>query len=83
LPETLNSKTGLKKVEFSISAVDDFDPFRDAVAFKRGIVEVKVSNAPKFRLGDETFGPYTNKKVKLPTAAALMLICRDRAEVVE
>ena len=83
LPETLNSKTGLKKVEFSISSVDDFDPFRDAVAFKRGIVEVKVSNAPKFRLGDETFGPYTNKKVKLPTAAALMLICRDRAEVVE
>ncbi|MEM3055075.1 MAG: DNA primase small subunit PriS [Candidatus Bathyarchaeia archaeon] len=83
LPETLNSKTGLKKVEFPISAVDDFDPFRDAVAFKRGMVEVKVSNAPKFRLGDETFGPYKNKKVELPTAAALLLVCRDRAEVVE
>lgn len=83
LPETLNSKTGLKKVEFPISAIEDFDPFRDAVAFKTGMVEVQVSNAPKFRLGDETFGPYKDKRVELPTPAALLLVCRDRAEVVE
>ncbi len=83
LPETLNSKTGLKKVEFPISDIDRFDPFREAVAFKKGVVEVKVSSAPKFRLGDEIFGPYKNERVELPASAALLLVCRDRAEVVE
>jgi DNA primase small subunit len=82
MPETLNSKTGLKKAEVPVSAIDDFDPFRDAVAFKKGEVEVLVSDVPKFRIGDETFGPYRNRKVELPVAAALLLVCRGRAEVV-
>jgi len=82
MPETLNSKTGFKKAEVPISEIDDFDPFRDAVAFKKGEVEVFVSDAPKFRIGDETFGPYRDRKVALPTAAALLLVCRGRAEVV-
>jgi len=83
LPDTLHGKTGLKKVEFPMSAIDSFDPFESAVAFKIGAVSVFVSDAPEFRLGDETFGPYKNRKVELPTAAAVLLICKGRAEVVE
>lgn len=82
MPQTLNSKTGFKKADVQISAIDDFDPFRDAIAFRKGMVEVRVLDAPKFRIGDETFGPYRNREVELPTAAALLLICRGRAEVV-
>jgi len=80
---TLHGKTSLKKVEFAISDIEDFDPFKSAVVFKKGTVAVFVSVAPKFRLGDETFGPYKNQKLELPTAAALLLICKGRAEVVE
>jgi DNA primase small subunit len=80
---TLHSKTSLKKVEFPISGIEDFDPFKSAIAFKKGTVTVFVSVAPKFRLGDETFGPYKNQKVELPTAAALLLVCKDRAKVIE
>ncbi|MEM3695302.1 MAG: DNA primase small subunit PriS [Candidatus Bathyarchaeia archaeon] len=82
LADTLNGKTGLKKVEFPVSAIDDFDPFKMAVAFKGGSVGVKVYDAPKFRIGEETFGPYKNQIVELPTAAAVLLICKNRAEVV-
>jgi len=82
LSDTLNGKTGLKKVEFPVSAIDDFDPFKMAIAFKEDFVDVKVYDAPKFRLGEETFGPYSNQKVELPTAAALLLICKNRAEVI-
>jgi DNA primase small subunit len=82
LSDTLNGKTGLKKVEFPVSAIDDFDPFKMAIAFKEDFVDVKVYDAPKFRLGEETFGPYNNQKVELPTAAALLLICKNRAEVI-
>ena len=78
---TLHGKTGLKKVEFPAKDLEDFDPFVGAVAFKCGEVEVLVSDAPEFRLGGETLGPYKNETVELPTAAAIMLICKGRAKV--
>lgn len=81
MPGTLHGKTGLKKLEFPISGMDDFDPFKSATAFKGGTARVLVSEAPEFRLGDEEFGPFKNEKVELPTAAALLLICKKRAKV--
>jgi len=78
---TLHGKTGLKKVEFPARELQDFDPFTGAVAFKKGRVKVLVSDAPEFRLGGETLGPYKKQTVELPVAAAVMLICKRRAEV--
>lgn len=83
LAGTLHGKTGFRKVEFPLSAVDGFDPFKNAIAFKDGMKTVFVSDAPGFRLGDETFGPYKDQKVELPTAAAVLLICKGRARVIE
>jgi len=82
LADTLHGKTGFKKVEFPLSRIDSFDPFKDAIAFREGEATVNVSDAPEFRVGDEVFGPYKNQKVELPTAAALLLVCKGRAEVV-
>jgi DNA primase small subunit len=78
---TLHGKTGLKKVEFPLRSLEDFDPFKEAVAFKEGAVKVFVSDAPEFRLGGNVFGPYKRQTVELPTAAAILLICKGRAEV--
>jgi len=78
---TLHGKTGLLKVEFPVKRLADFDPFTEAVAFKEGTVKVFVSDAPEFRLGDSVFGPYKDETVELPTAAAVLLICKGRAEV--
>ncbi len=83
LPNTLHGKTGLKKIEVPISDIEHFDPFKSAVTFKKGTVMVLVSDAPKFRLGDEIYGPYKKQKIELPTAAALMLLCKGAAKVVE
>ncbi|HVP92710.1 MAG TPA: DNA primase small subunit domain-containing protein [Acidobacteriota bacterium] len=83
MSETLHGKTGLRKTEFSKSRIEDFDPFKEAVALQGGIAKIRVSNAPKFRLGDETFGPYENQVVELPTAVAVFLICKDRAVFME
>jgi DNA primase small subunit len=79
---TLHGKTGLKKVEFPAKNIEDFDPFTGAVAFKKGEVKVLVSDAPEFKLGGQTLGPYKKQTVTLPTAAAVLLICKRRAEVV-
>jgi len=80
---TLHGKTGLKKVEFPAADLAKFDAFTEAVAFKEGKAKVSVSCAPQFRLGEKTFGPYTNEKLELPTAAAVLLICKGRAEAVK
>ncbi|MEM3551922.1 MAG: DNA primase small subunit domain-containing protein [Candidatus Bathyarchaeia archaeon] len=81
LPETLHGKTGFKKVEFAASKVESFDPFKKATAFKKGKIKVFVYDAPEFRINEETFGPYKARKVELPTAAALLLLCKNKAEV--
>ena len=78
---TLHGKTGMKKIEFPINRLADFDPFEEAVAFKEGAVKVIVSEVPEFRLSGNVYGPYRNQTVELPTAAAVLLICKGRAEV--
>jgi DNA primase small subunit len=79
---SLHGKTGLKKEEFKPSELQDFDPFTGAVAFKKGTVRVLVSDSPEFRMSGETLGPYKNQTLELPVAAAVLLICKHRAEVV-
>jgi DNA primase catalytic subunit len=79
---TLHGKTGLMKVEFPLKQLDTFDPFVGAVAFKEGEAKVLVSAAPEFTLRGETFGPYKDKTVELPTAAAVLLVLKGRAQVV-
>ena len=83
LGNTLHGKTGLRKVKVPITGIEHFDPFKSAVAFKIGTVPVMVSDAPQFRLGDETYGPYQGETVELPTAVALLLLCKERAKMVE
>ncbi len=78
---TLHGKTGMLKVEFPVKDLDTFDPFVGAVAFKGGTARLLVSQAPKFALSGQTFGPYKNQTVTLPTAAAVLLILKGRAEV--
>jgi len=82
LSDTLHGKTGLKKVKIPISSIEDFDPFKSAIAFKNGTATVLVFDAPEFSFDDKNFGPYKNQKVELPTAAAVLLICKGRAEVI-
>ena len=79
---TLHGKTGLIKVGFPTSGIVSFEPFKKAVAFKKGTARVSVSSAPEFRLNEEVFGPYRNQTVELPTAAAVLLVCKERAKVV-
>lgn len=78
---TLHGKTGLLKIEFPLKDLDTFDPFMKAVAFKEGTAKVLVSEAPEFKLNGTSFGPFKNQKIELPTAAAILLILKGRAEV--
>ena len=79
LPGTLNGHTGLLAVEVQGEKLDDFDPFAESIAFT-GNMRVNVKEAPSFRLANEHFGPFHDESVTLPTAAAMLLLCKRRAE---
>lgn len=83
LTNTLHGKTGLKKTQVPISDIERFDPLKNALAFKGGNVKLTVKEAPEFRLGDQRYGPFSNGDVRLPTAAALFLMCKGAAQVKE
>jgi len=83
LTNTLHGKTGLRKMEVPITGIEQFDPLKSAVTFKEGTVTILVSDAPQFRLGDEIYGPYKEQKIELPTAVALLLLCKGIAKTVE
>jgi DNA primase small subunit len=83
LLNSLHGKTGWLKVAFPTSTIDAFDPLKGAVAFKRGEVKLYVEKTHRFRIGDEWYGGYENQRVELPTAAAVFLLCKDAAKLVD
>lgn len=76
---TLNGHTGLLAMRVPEEEIDEFDAFSKAVAFQ-GQMKIKVTESPEFRIGDRHFGPYRNESVDLPCAAAMLLLCKHRAE---
>lgn len=80
---SLNGKTGFLVNQLTRDELDDFNPFRDAIAFNDGKMKVKFRykspGVPRFRIGDETYGPFHGESVELPTAAAAFALCKGVA----
>lgn len=81
LPNTLHGKTGWLAQTVAIDDLEDYDPLASAIAFTDGTERVYVRRAPRFRIGDETYGPFEEERVELPLAAALFLLCKKAARV--
>ena len=80
LPGTIHGDTGLiaKRIE-SVSALDAFDPMKDAIAFKDSTVRVATQKVPGFTMGGAQLGPYGNEKPELQVCAATYLILKRLA----
>ena len=83
LNDSLHGKTGFKKINIPTKSIEDFDPFKGGIAFKDGSVTVFVSDSPQLRIGEQIYEPLKEQKIKLPTAVALLLLCKGAATVVE
>jgi DNA primase small subunit len=78
MPETLNGKTGLKATSVELERLEEFDPFYEPAVFE-GAQVVQVSEAPEIMLRDQHYGPFTNEKIELPLAVAILLIAKGVA----
>ncbi|MHA1768406.1 MAG: DNA primase small subunit domain-containing protein [Candidatus Thorarchaeota archaeon] len=79
---SLNGKTGLIVSEISRNEFDTFSPFRDSLAFTEGSLRVTFPpnrTSPVITIGDDTYGPYSDESVELPTAAAVFALCKGVA----
>jgi DNA primase small subunit len=77
LQGSLNSKSGLAKVP--CENIDNFDPFTSACLLGDEETGVHVTYSPKFKLKENSFGPFKDQDVKLPAYAAVYLICKGLA----
>ena len=72
----------VKEIQLSPS-IDPHDfgvKLSHAIDFLCEEMKVKVTESPGFRLGEERFGPYQDETVLLPSAAAMLLLCKRRAQ---
>jgi DNA primase small subunit len=82
---SLNGKTGFTVNILTRDEMDDFDPFSDAIGLSDGTLKVKISDGkvkiPRFRIGEDTYGPFQSEVVELPKAAAVLLLCKGVATI--
>jgi DNA primase small subunit len=84
LAGSLHGKTGFMKTQVPSNSFSEFDPLKEGIAFKEGQAVVDITETPEFRIGDTVYGPFKNAShVELPTAAAVFLLCRGAAQLVE
>jgi DNA primase small subunit len=80
LPGTIHGDTGLIAEKIgSLAALKDFDPMKDAIAFKAGTIRIATQKVPAFSMGGAQMGPYNNEKPELPTYAAVYLMLKRLA----
>ena len=84
-PSSLHGKTGFKICKLERDELDGFDPFLDPIVFRGNEETVKIINpTPPFRVGENAFGPYeVDEPVSLPLEAAVYLLCKKKAVVME
>jgi len=83
LPNTLHGKTGWQVQTIRPEHFSDYDPLISAIAFKTGVVKIFVKYSPRFRIGSEWYGPYSEERVEIPKAAAIFLLCKKGGIIVE
>jgi DNA primase small subunit len=85
LPTSLHGKTGFQVVPLKIDDLNDFDPFRDAIAFEDEVLKVKIMVKDKFnfRLGSEKFSIKPDSGIiEIPKYAGIYLLCQRKAELI-
>ena len=82
---SLNGKTGFIVNPLDRDELTKFDPFTDALAFTEGMMKVKFIDTgvpvPRFKLGEEEYGTFTDETLDLPIAAAVLILCKGVATI--
>lgn len=81
LPGSLHGKSGLRVVTLTRDELDDFDPFRDAVAFGMDPVKMTPRSDQTVTLGDETISVKGGEETDVPMAHAVWMCARQQGTI--
>ena len=82
VPNTIHSGTGLLSKQLkSVKDLPNFNPMKEAIAFKEGTTKIRTKKVRAFSMNGTELGPFENLDVELPTYAALYLILKGVAEL--
>ena len=81
MPGTLHGNSGLLKMR--VADLEGFRPEYDPVVLGDEDVTLSVQGSPVFSLKGRTFGPYSSEEPELPTYAAVYLMTKGLARVVD
>ena len=83
MPGSLHGKTGFMVKSLSYNDLEKFNPFKDAIVFKRGTLLITlVDDTQEIRINNELYGPFKEgERVDVPTAVAVFLILQKKATI--
>ncbi len=83
LQNTIHGSSGLlaKKIK-SISALDKFAPLTDPIVFREGEMKIKATTPYALEMNGQSYGPFSNNEVILPTYVAVYLYLKGYADII-
>ena len=83
LPYSINSKSGMTKIQYDIDNLDSFDPYDDAVLLSSEMVTIKATIPIIFNLKGKDYGPFVSDQQNIvPTYVASYLICKGLGNII-
>ncbi len=79
LQNSLHGKTGFIVKPLKVNELEEFDPFRDAIAFGSESVKIRCIKPAKLSIGDVKVKIKAGEKTVMPEYAAVFLMCRGLA----
>ncbi len=79
LPNSLHGKTGFIVKPLEVDELEDFEPYRDAIAFGSESVKVRCIKHARLKIGEVNLNLRAGEKAKVPEYAAIYLMCRGMA----
>lgn len=84
VPGTIHGSTGLLAKAVPVPVLKAFDPLKEAVVFSSEKSErIFINKSPRFYLMGKWFGPFEEEEAELPLAAAVYLLARNSAVLLE
>ncbi|MEM4133809.1 MAG: DNA primase catalytic subunit PriS [Candidatus Micrarchaeia archaeon] len=83
MPDSIHGETGLLAQRFDVKSFDKYDWTSMPIIFSEDPMKIYVHSCKEFILKNQTFGPYNNQVVELPEYAAIYLICKKVAVLLE
>ncbi|MFH1257414.1 MAG: DNA primase catalytic subunit PriS [Candidatus Micrarchaeota archaeon] len=82
LPDSLHGDTGYIAKSLKLNELKEFDPTKDAIAFKGERMRIRNTSSIEFEFAGGHYNLKEHEEIDLPEALAVLLLCKRHAKLV-